>query len=638
MYKIAVIYSAYPEMKEIAKEFNKIKDYHIKVEEVVLDEAVEVAKNYEAQNYDIIISRGITGALIRKAINIPVINIEVTTTDLLITLLKAKQYSKNIFVLLYDDIIISYDFSFIRELLDLSEDELTIYEYKTEDELKRRISHINNDHIDCVIVGIGAYTIDIARSYNMKSLMVYSNRETIYKAFEQAASIIDITKKHIQVSNMTNSFAKELKNGIVFTDIEENIIFITDILCSFVGINKGMYIGRSLSFLTESTEFFNELSLGKNNYTAEYNRKTFNVAKIQLSIDKDIIGYAITVKQVDKEIRKNTQSKEIEYKNEGLGLKAKYNFEDIIGQSNPIIKLIERAKSYSKSDANILIVGESGTGKELLASSIHNYSNRSNGPFVAINCAALPQSLLESELFGYEEGSFTGAKKGGKVGIFELAENGTVFLDEVSEISLSAQAQLLRVLQEKTIMRIGANKMIPINARIIAATNADLQKRIKSGTFREDLFHRLNVLNLKIPPLRERKDDIILLINRFLELYSYKEKLDLPHVFVQKLKNYRWHGNIRELQNFVEKFVILSNDFPDKFKLLEELYHDLISYERYEDNNINSIDIKISNLKDMEMQIIKKLYNETDNKINLARKLGISRTSLWNKLKEMELE
>jgi len=637
LYKIAVIYSSYPEMLEIAEEFNKMKNFHIKVEVVVLDKAVEIAKNYEAQNYDMIISRGITGALIRKAVNIPVINIEVTTTDLIKTLFDAKRYSKNIFMVLYENNMRPYDFVFIKEMLNLNDDELSVYYYKTEEELKKIIALINNKFIDAVVVGIGAYTIDIAKSYNMKALMVYSNREAIYKAFEEAKRTIDITKRYIQVNLLTESFFKELTTGIILLDKDENIIFITNNICESLHMNKSMFIDRNLDYLSHNFELFYELSFSKNNYLTEYNNMEYNISKITLSNSKELLGFCISVECVNiNPVKAIPVKKIIQNKN---GLNAKYSFEDIVGQSKPMVKLIERAKSYSKSDGNILIVGESGTGKELLASSIHNYSSRVNGPYVAINCAALPQSLLESELFGYEEGAFTGAKKGGKLGIFELAENGTVFLDEVSEITLPAQAQLLRVLQEKTIMRIGGNKMIPINARVIAATNADLQQRVKIGTFREDLYHRLNVLNLNIPPLRERKDDIAALIFRFLKIYSYNEAIDIPNIFMQKLKNYNWHGNIRELQNFVEKFVILSNDFPDKFKLLEELYFDLMNNEKYDEKESDTLKIEISSLKEMECQIIRKLYNDClDNKVNLAKKLGISRTSLWNKLKEMDLE
>jgi transcriptional regulator with PAS, ATPase and Fis domain len=637
MYRIAVIYSSYPEMLEVAELFNKNKNYDIKVEIVVLDKAVEAAKLYEAQNYDLIISRGITGALIRKAVNIPVINIEVTTIDLINTLYKAKKYSRNIFVVLYGDNLKRYDFDFIKELLNLKDEELSVFYYKTEEELKEIIALINNKYMDGVIVAIGAYTIDIAKSYNMKALMVYSSKEAIYKAFGEAKRTIDATKRYIQINLMTDSFFKESTKGIILLDTEEKIIFITNNICEILNINKSMFIDRNLDYLAHNVELFYELSFRRRNYIAEYNGCEFNINRISLMNSDETLGYCISVEYLNKNTVKPLPRKRVAAKSNGLN--AKYTFENIVGQSDSMIKLLERAKSYSKSEANILIIGESGTGKELLASSIHNYSKRIDGPYVAINCAALPQSLLESELFGYEEGAFTGAKKGGKIGMFELAENGTVFLDEISEITLSAQAQLLRVLQEKTIMRIGDNKMIPVNARIIAATNADLQQRVKEGMFREDLYHRLNVLNLNIPPLRERKDDISSLIYHFLKQYSYEEHIEMPNIFIQKLKNYKWYGNIRELQNFVEKFVILSNDFPDKFKLLEELYFDLTNNENQEQNSSDMLYIEVASLKDMENQIIRKLYNESfENKVNLAKKLGISRTSLWNKLKELKLD
>lgn len=196
---------------------------------------------------------------------------------------------------------------------------------------------------------------------------------------------------------------------------------------------------------------------------------------------------------------------------------AKYTFDDILFQSSEIKRTIETAQRYSEVDSNILIIGETGTGKEIFAQSIHNHSNRKNNPFVAINCAALPENLLESELFGYAEGAFTGAMKGGKQGFFELAHRGTIFLDEIGEISPKMQSRSLRVLQEREIMRIGDDKVIPVDVRILSATNKDLMQMVKSNDFREDLYYRLSVLDLVLPPLRERREDIPLLVNAFIQ-------------------------------------------------------------------------------------------------------------------------
>ena len=236
------------------------------------------------------------------------------------------------------------------------------------------------------------------------------------------------------------------------------------------------------------------------------------------------------------------------------GLFARYTFDHIVYRSEKMKTGIENAKKIALTDSTVLINGETGTGKELFAQSIHNYSKRSNKPFVAVNCAALPESLLESELFGYEGGAFTGSKKEGKLGIFEQANKGTIFLDEIGDMPLSLQARLLRVIQEKQIMRIGSNKVIDIDVRIVAATNKTLRHEVKSGTFREDLFYRLNVLPILIPPLKERSEDILILFRHFAgeEVYLMPETR-------RHLLNYSWPGNARELKNVADYYKLMKN-------------------------------------------------------------------------------
>ncbi|MGI6424651.1 MAG: sigma-54 interaction domain-containing protein [Tepidanaerobacteraceae bacterium] len=239
---------------------------------------------------------------------------------------------------------------------------------------------------------------------------------------------------------------------------------------------------------------------------------------------------------------------------------AQHTFEDIITCSSIMEKAISEARQFAQAEAAVVITGETGTGKELFAQSIHNTSQRKGGHFVAVNCAAVPENLLESELFGYEEGAFTGARRGGKKGLFELAHDGTIFLDEIGELPLKLQARLLRVLQEKAVIRVGGDRVIPINVRIIAATHRNLEASVKNGTFRQDLYYRLNVLRLSLPPLRERKDDIPLLIDRLLEKICNKTAKKPPLLSDAVLKifcSYHWPGNVRELQNILERLVVL---------------------------------------------------------------------------------
>lgn len=303
------------------------------------------------------------------------------------------------------------------------------------------------------------------------------------------------------------------------------------------------------------------------------------------------------------------------------GHKAKYTFDDIKGNC-PILKKVKQiAEKMSKSNASILIYGESGTGKELFAHAIHNASPRKDMPFVAINCAALPENLLESELFGYEEGAFTGAKKGGKAGLFEYAHTGTLFLDEVENMSQSLQVKLLRVLQEKEVIRIGSEKIINIDVKIIAASNENIKDMVEQGKFRKDLYYRINALPINIPPLRDRKDDVLLIADEIKKSIgtSFEFSDEVKNIFI----NYEWEGNIRELRNvieylaYVDKPFINIEDLPATF--LEEINFNEISYARNYDNTL-LMEILPSEKLEKYMYVLKTLYNAKKENISLGRK------------------
>ncbi|HEY5576483.1 MAG TPA: sigma 54-interacting transcriptional regulator, partial [Clostridiaceae bacterium] len=249
----------------------------------------------------------------------------------------------------------------------------------------------------------------------------------------------------------------------------------------------------------------------------------------------------------------------------GKGHRAKYNFNNIIGSSEEIVNCKEKAMRMADSNSTVLITGDSGTGKELFAQAIHNNSVRRNYQFVVINCGALPESLLESELFGYDEGSFTGARKGGKPGLFELAHNGTLFFDEIGEMPLSLQSRLLRVLQERQVMRLGGDRLIDIDVRLIAATNRNINEMVRKGEFREDLFYRLNVLKLKVPSLNSRKEDIPLIVESLKE--SFNGSFALTDEALNELMKHDWRGNVRELKNYVEYLVNLNIELVDAVDL-----------------------------------------------------------------------
>ncbi len=322
----------------------------------------------------------------------------------------------------------------------------------------------------------------------------------------------------------------------------------------------------------------------------------------------------------------------------------KYKPEDIIGESEAIKHVKTLVEKAAKVPATVLLRGESGTGKELFASSIHAQSARSHSNFVRVNCAALSDSLLESELFGYEEGAFTGALKGGKKGLFEEADKGTIFLDEISEISLNTQAKLLRVLQEKEIMRVGSNKIIPVDVRVIAATNADLAKEVQEGRFREDLFYRISVFPIHIPPLRERMEDIPLLVRSFISKFNDeygRNIIDISIDALNVLMEHNWPGNVRELENIIGRAMIYMNlnERIITTSHLPELKKSRITTERIEiPSNENLTKLK-DVLSKSESEHIRKVYYTTKkNKTRTAEILGISLRSLYYKMEKYKID
>ncbi|NLV21100.1 MAG: sigma 54-interacting transcriptional regulator [Syntrophomonadaceae bacterium] len=340
--------------------------------------------------------------------------------------------------------------------------------------------------------------------------------------------------------------------------------------------------------------------------------------------------------------------------NKFSGAQANFTFDSIIGESKQLKKSINLAEMASQNMSNVLIQAESGTGKEVFAQAIHNASSRSNGPFVAINCAALPRELIGSELFGYTEGAFTGAKRGGRLGKFELANKGTLLLDEIGDMPLEQQAILLRAIQEKAITRVGGDTLINVDVRIIAATNQNLLKLVEEGRFRADLYYRLNVVQINIPPLRERLEDIELLFNFFIETMSPKLDRHITEVqpaVIKCLQAYDWPGNVRELQNIVERILLVCEDGKITItQLPQEIVHAAIGHNK-ESWEINSYSPptsapvlnnrharKLAALEQEKEMIIQALNMNGGNVTKASAALGISRNTLYRKMKSYEIE
>ncbi|SFD22503.1 sigma-54-dependent Fis family transcriptional regulator [Clostridium uliginosum] len=323
--------------------------------------------------------------------------------------------------------------------------------------------------------------------------------------------------------------------------------------------------------------------------------------------------------------------------NKLVGYKAQYKFEDIITENKKMKKMIAFAKKSAKSDCNILIEGESGTGKELIAQSIHGYSEKSDGPFVAVNCASIPRELVESELFGYEKGAFTGASKEGHPGKFELADGGTIFLDEIGELPLDTQSKLLRVLDNGKIIRVGGTYEKQLDVRVIGATNRILKDEMSKQNFREDLYYRLSVMNIKTIPLRERIDDIDVLVNYFVEKLNKKNRNKISNIntcYIEELKEYQWPGNIRELRNVVERDYYLSDD--ELININNVNYVEIT--ENTVENKLIEEETEVIPIKNLEKKAIEDAIKKCNGNIQMTSKLlNIGRATLYRKIKKYNI-
>ncbi len=433
------------------------------------------------------------------------------------------------------------------------------------------------DHVEQVI-DVGWRVIDISTLMSIITKLQIQSPYFDKKLKKYMQTIIPVSYGFHHLYHNTNQIKNELRvvldvvdDGVLILSNDNTVLHCNSTLKEILCLNEGDTPQELDAFFNLPEDFLRyilDLNYADNRLIeCPHIKKSLIVSKRPIHDDADIFADMYIIRD-----RSNLQKLEqdMRYEAKRMGHVAKYDFSDIIGTSHTILHCKDTAKKMSRIDAPVLITGESGTGKEMFAQSIHNNSQRKNSPFLGINCATLSTNLLESELFGYEEGAFTGAVKGGKKGLFEMADGGSLFLDEVGELPLNTQVKLLRVLQEKEIMRIGGTRIIPVDVRIIAATNQDLKTRATKKLFRHDLYYRLNVLHLNLPPLRKRIEDLPLLVADIAKKHPVPEKPITPEL-LQMLLHASWQGNIRELKNCIDHMyylggsVLTPQDLPPDF-------------------------------------------------------------------------
>lgn len=491
-----------------------------------------------------------------------------------------------------------------------------------------------------------APTIDIESNINEISDDLLKN-EIIYisKNNEKVGYVKSDTIEYLQsidLTNTTDSILENVSEGVIAVDLEGKIFYVNNQYSNILGVKISSIIGKNIRIIEKEATIIKVLDTGKaikrnNNYVKSlnkfldvriyplYNKK--NELKGAFSVFTDVTEITELNRTVDR------VSQIAENYNRQLYAEKKMKELNIIGESPNYINIILNAVNVAATDASVLILGENGTGKEILCQFIYKNSLRKENPLVTLNCSAVPENLIESELFGYESGSFTGSSKSGKLGKFEIADKGTIFLDEIADMSLAMQAKLLRVLETGEIEKIGSQKKIKVDVRVISATNKDIESMVDKGEFREDLYYRLSVITMELPPLRNREHDSILFLNHFLDHYNkkYNKNLIFSNKALGRIISYDWPGNIRELKNCIEHCVILCNDDEIRTDHLPK------KLQESEDNNESSTLEEIINKT--EMKVFKNLFDIYSGDVDkIAKRLNISKRTVYRKLIKYEIK
>ncbi len=591
-----------------------------------LQDGLRIAKGeIAAHKVDIVVSRGGTASLLRCNLEIPVFDIYVSGFDLLRAIQPHIKSHRKISVVGYENVV-----SGAKSIASILGLDLGFFLVTPETDLRARIQEARDWGAE-VVIG-DTISVRIAREEGILAEIVGSGPETIAQAIDSAADFYVRMQSEMVRSNRLNLILEHSDKGIIYIDSKRTIELVNTPAEKLLRRSRDELIGTDISSESAPSLLHEAIGHGPGEHVIESRGKHLvaEVTPLNNHGRRDstllFLQSSSRISELEAMIRKRMTSR---------GLVAGYDFKDIVGQSVEIRKTIAKAIKYSMTDSTILLLGETGVGKEFFAQSIHNKSTRNKGPFVAVNCAALPDSLLESELFGYADGAFTGARKGGKPGLFEMAHLGTIFLDEVNDMSMKVQSRFLRILQEKQLMRVGDDHLIDIDVRVIAASNKSLIEESNQGTFRKDLYYRLLVLDIEIPPLRDRCTDIMPLILHFLSEFSVKNGYKIPTLpqnLIDALKAYNWPGNIRQLRNFAEKACILFsiNEYT------EELIDDLIQELQFEGNTHHQVDPSASNHKtlgEIERDIVRRKWEANGRNISkTARDLGLDRATVRKKV------
>ena len=589
-------------MSSVMSEFSEKAHFHIL--DTIVDSITEVEQHIKEFRPDAIVSAGANAAYLKTYLEIPVLSLNSSTDDIILAVRRAAQVSKDIVLI---------NFGQPSPVVPLLEAALNVSiqeEIYTTSEEAREIFQLTRQRKHIVYVG-ASLVCGLATKYGFPAFLLYtadSCRKTLTKAIDAGRNHV----KTLQKTALTDWLIHQSKTPIFMTDEQGDSVIFNHAAHKDLGINN-------------------------NNYDELENFIHPNEQQRQTDGECEIHGTEWWFHQ-DRVVTKGTPSYVYQLyrkqpKNEKQIIS---NRHDLVYSSPALADVVQQVKSFSTSPSNVLIYGESGTGKELIARAVHQHSPYANGRFVALNCSAIPTELFEGELFGYRDGAFTGSKRGGRKGLIEEAQNGVLFLDEISELALDQQSKLLRFMQERHYRPLGSNEEKPVNLKLVAASNKPLRELVEEGLFREDLFFRLNVFNIHIPTLSERPEDIHRIAEQKLTAFISSYRLsflveDILPPILNDLCNYSWPGNVRELENVLERLVAylqMADKGTDIKQVLKRIAPEMVEQESFDANN------GLVKAKELEL-VVEAMTRFNGDKRRVASYLGLSQTTLWRRLKNI---
>lgn len=605
---------------------------NITILNATLDDVDSVIPILRTNSPDLVISRGGMAWMLKQKIPQPVIEIKTSAYDIIDALRPYLGLNKNIGVIGFRSVIDGC--LKIARMLNLQLTEFIIDEMANpciENVRNDFVNYTQNNQID-LIIGDAICPLYFGTHSMEHFIPFHSGVESIELALHEAIQLYQALANERIEQNQLNLLLDHTNKFILLIDNCGKVIHCNHKAVELLQLSKHDLISKKIPSLTLNWEDLqNNIPIENELINTPYGEFVVNQFPI---VENENLNRVVITLQTSSNLQNAEQKIRIKEAKK-LGFHARYHFEDFITCNREMQDRLRLARIYAETEATILLLGENGTGKEVLAQSIHNASSHRNGPFVAVNCGAIPASIMESELFGYVDGAFSGASKKGRAGMFELAHNGTIFLDEISELDKFLQAKLLRILQERQLMRLGADHMIPVNVRVIAATNRNLPAMIAAGDFREDLFYRLNVLKVTTLPLRERPDDIQLIGQTTLD--ALRKSYQLPPIALSEslwseLKKYLWPGNVRQLNNIMERLALSFSSGVVSLSaatlLIEDLQADKASSPQQPRHHCPDCQLLEGPYKRIRSRILKGvLLRQQNNKSRAAKQLDIDRSS-----------